>query len=245
MPKYFFAPSQKHGDVIALDDALAHHLFRVLRLRDGASVILCDGAGVDYATVLRGGTAVVAGEQPCRTELPASITLYQALPKGDKFETIIQKCVELGAARIVPVYTAHSLAKHAEKKQPRWQKIAESAAGQSMRGMIPQVSTPMDFAAALREKTAGAANTALWLAAFAPSERPAPVVSLRALLDAAARPFPSIGLWVGAEGGFSAEETAGLLSAGAHSVSLGPRVLRTETAAPALLAQISLLLEDV
>ena len=225
----------------------AHHLLHVLRMKEGARVTLCDGQSTDYPAILREADRkkmlchfTTQAPAPCETELRLPIALYQSLPKGDKFEAVIQKCVELGVFSILPVYTAHSLAKNADKKTARYQKIAEAAAGQSMRGIVPQVHLPATFAQALAQ----AEKTALHLIALSPSEAPADFTprTLREILSEAPRPC-AISLWIGPEGGFSPQEVTALLDVGAIPFTFGKRVLRTETAAPAALAQISCLLE--
>ena len=281
MAKYFFTPADKTGDTVILRGETAHHLLHVLRLRPGATVTLCDGARTDYTAVLQPAEATasrpainctfqITHQSRCTTEPPTPITVYQSLPKGDKFESIIQKSVELGAANIVPLYTAHTLAKNVEKKIARWQKIADSAAVQCNRGILPEVTPPQRFADALEkaiknalsadekstnsngttDATTSAMAPALWLAALSPSEAGEETLPTLAQLFRMPNlpqnePLPAaINIWIGPEGGFAREEVDRLLAAGAHAVSLGPRVLRTETAAPALLAQISLVWES-
>ena len=261
------------GDVVTLRGETAHHLLHVLRLKPGAEVTLCDGARMDYTAILRESTGrklrpvggnlqptdsrnfecafEIIASTPCATEPPMPITVYQAHPKGDKIESIIQKSVELGAAKIIPLYTAHTLAKNIEKKQPRYQKIAHAAAAQCNRGILPEVTMPVRFENAVGTKP----SQHLWIAALSPSETGAEslptLVGLVRSLYAASQSClnhpalpASLSIWIGPEGGFSRGEVDSLLSVGAHAVSLGPRVLRTETAAPALLAQISLLWES-
>ena len=275
MAKYFFAPQDKTGDIVTLRGETAHHLLNVLRLKPGADVTLCDGACTDYTATLckpTGGkllpvdscTFQITATTPCQTEPSFPITVYQAHPKGDKIESVIQKSVELGAAKIVPLFTAHTLVKNIDKKQPRYQKIAHAAAEQCNRGILPEVAQPMKFKDAVANKPPH-----IWLVALSPSEvGDAPLSSLVEIAESLHCPVPcenknrgdsfvfenvkmppykplaSLGIWIGPEGGFSPEEVAQLLAAGAHAVSLGPRVLRTETVAPALLAQISLLWES-
>ncbi|MCL2603623.1 MAG: 16S rRNA (uracil(1498)-N(3))-methyltransferase [Defluviitaleaceae bacterium] len=252
MPKYFFNDGDFNEGYVALRNDTAHHLIHALRMKAGAEVTLCDGKGMDWRGVLR-ETDVKRGicrfdlsdPTPCRTELPVSVTLYQALPKGDKMELIIQKCVELGVHKIVPLYTAHSLIRSAEKKTARYQRVAESAAEQSMRGIVPKVAPPSAFTQAVTERD----KQSRMLAALSPGEivnfgticsevRPSALHDI--YCDA---PSAYIDLWVGPEGGFSSEEITALFSAGAVPISLGPRVLRTETAAFTALAQINLLME--
>jgi len=275
MSKYFFAPEDKTGDTVSLHGETAHHLLHVLRLKPGAEVTLCDGACNDYHAVLceptgrnlrpvEACTFTITSTKPCTTEPPMPITVYQAHPKGDKIESIIQKSVELGAAQIVPLYTAHTLAKNIGKKQPRYQKIVASAAEQCNRGIVPEVTEPMKFKDAVANvppRLPFGSNEAphIWLVALSPSEvgdaTLYSMVELAEKLNPQLRngfsppttppfePLASLGIWIGPEGGFSPDEVKSLLTAGAYAVSLGPRVLRTETVAPALLSQISLLWE--
>lgn len=301
VPKYFIPAEEsmnaRANSTVTLRGDTAHHLLTVLRMKPGAQVTLCDGARTDFTAILRETDTKrnhcrfeITAITPCATEPPIHITLFQALPKGDKFENIIQKSIELGATEIIPLYTARTQIKNAENKRPRWQKIAESAAGQSMRGIIPTVRAPIHFTDALKTQppTAGpfsnfvslATNapgipspltpSTLHLVALAPSEivvlaaqssaiqssanikrepvkKPDSYVvpSLLMLREEHPIPSPAIGIWIGSEGGFAPEEVTALLSHGALVVSMGPRVLRTETAGPALLAQLSLLWEGL
>ena len=155
-----------------------------------------------------------------------------ALPKGDKMDFIVQKAVELGACRVVPYTAARSVsrpdAKALAKKAVRWRKIAREAAQQSGRGRVPEVADCMSFGEAVRQ--AGACAPALLLYE---NERQN---SLRAALTA--RPFAEAALMVGPEGGFAAEEVQAACEAGLVSVSLGPRILRCETAPLAALAAV-------
>jgi len=281
--KYFFTDEIPADGRVVLHGDAAKHLLHVLRLKPGASVLLCNGKGTDYPAVLHEADLqkniclFITGESvPCDTEMQIPITLYQGLPKGDKMEWVIQKSVELGVTRIVPVYTAHSLVKNAEKKVVRYQKIALSAAEQSQRGIVPKVCTPCNFEAAVslimdgRYETANRRDAAdkketstpnttkrfplRGLVAVSPSEVPegAPLKLLRDYLSdykgASTKPedntsFPPLSIWVGPEGGFSAMEVKTLVTSGLVLVSLGKRILRTETAGPALLAQIQCLME--
>jgi len=239
MSKYFFESEQLRNGKITLQGDTAHHLLHVLRIAVGDEIILCNGANVDYYTVV---TELPKSKLPTvklemraaarsRTESHTEVTLYQSLPKGDKLDTIIQKCVELGVFEIVPVETERSVVriKDAQKKSSRYQRIAESAAGQSMRGIIPTVRTAVSFAEAVAELDTNALTlvaheqekTRILKEAIMPRRRP-----------------ETINLWIGPEGGFTPEEIAALQEAQAVTVSLGTRTLRTETAAIAMLAQV-------
>jgi len=242
MPKYFFDPNQLQGDTITLDCDTAHHLIHVLRVAPGELIVLCDGAETDYFAKIElvnsKKTFVVCKiteHVPCLTEPETRVTLYQGLPKGDKLDIIIQKCVELGIAGIVPVETARSVVriKKEAKKTVRHQRIAMSAASQSMRGIIPTVGNAVTLKDALLHQN----SAHLTLVAYEEETR-----SLKSALKEHASPS-HINIWVGPEGGFEKEEIVALTSQGAIPVSLGKRILRTETAAISMLAQVLCLVE--
>ena len=206
-------------------------------MKPGEKLTVCDGTGTDYQCTLTGtdgGTALchVDARAPSRGEPSVYVTLYMALPKGDKMDFIVQKAVELGACRVVPYTAARSVsrpdAKALAKKAVRWRKIAREAAQQSGRGRVPEVADCMSFGEAVRQ--AGACAPALLLYE---SERQN---SLRAALTA--RPFAEAALMVGPEGGFAAEEVQAACEAGLVRVSLGPHILRCETAPLAALAAV-------
>lgn len=234
MPKFFIAPNQIQENMIRLSDEDAKHVKTVLRARVGEEITVSDGQGVDYfcriADMEDGVIAEVMREENCQSEPKTKITLYQALPKGDKMETIIQKCVELGIDRIVAVSTERcivKLDKKEEKKLVRWQKIAEAAAKQSGRGKIPQMaSRVLHFAEALQD--AGGLDAAL-IPYEKEQER-----GIRSFVTAFSG--ESIGIFIGPEGGFTAEEIQAAVQQGVLPVTLGKRILRTETAGMAALA---------
>jgi len=245
MPKYFLDKVDAQiGHVLQLDksDPVFHHLKQVLRVRTGAQIILCDGKSLDYHCTVKALDPLslsLDSIHPCKTEPPCKITLYQAIPKADKLEWIIQKAVELGVYAIVPIYTEHAVirpSRPGETKMARYQKIAESAAGQSMRGIIPVVDAPMTWDEAFKSLP----NVQFMLAAYEKEHQQ----TLKTILDEP--PLSSltdIGLWIGPEGGFSEKEVSAMTEAGFKFAGLGPRILRTETAAIAALAQIMLMLE--
>ena len=242
MPKYFFKPQQLHGNTVQLYEETAHHLLHVLRAREGEMIMLCDGAGTDYHATIEQINAKkllleckITRQSPSLTEPPTKITLYQGLPKGDKLETIIQKCVELGVYEIIPVVTSRSVAraKNDTKKTIRYQRIAESAAGQSMRGIIPKINEPLNLTAAAQQLE----NAHFSLVAYEEEKE----YSLKSALSQHLN--KNINLWIGPEGGFTKEEIDTLTALGAVTVTLGPRILRTETAAIAILAQVLCLIE--
>ena len=238
MPKYFFEPDAKVGNVVTLSGEVAHHLSHVLRMGVGQVITLGDGAACDYQGTITamGKNSVICkvGEPtPSPGELPVRITLFQSLPKGDKLELIIQKAVELGVHEIVPVATARSIVKVKGdgKKVERYQRIAQSAAEQSMRGIVPQVCPPVSF----REGVKLTAEQSTTLVAY---EGEKDNTLRMEVVNGAER----IGLWIGPEGGFAPDEIETLVSAGGKTITLGNRILRTETAAIATIAQIAVLI---
>jgi len=216
-----------------------HYLVRVLRLTAGDVLVLFDGAGreadgslrdvaADHAVVLVG--QVRAGARPAAPHL----TLVLALLKGDKMDLVVQKTTELGVDAIVPVSAARAVVHldgpRAQARQARWRRIAEEAARQCGRADVPDIAAVMPFATAIAPAPA---TTAAW----------------RGLLDPGAievlRPagLPREGSWlvaVGPEGGFAPDEVAAARAAGWNGVTLGPRILRAETAAIAIVAGLRL-----
>lgn len=210
------------------------HIAKVLRLHAGDRVQLCDGNGRECEAAIRSvsSDAVVFDTEPwqiAQTEPRTKITLFQCLPKAGKMETIIQKCVEIGVCGFVPVQSERCvvvLKPPYEGRIERWQRVSEEAAKQSRRGVIPQVALP----AALDKLDFSDFDTVL-----APYENER-TVSLKTALRASCG--TRVAVVIGPEGGFSDAEIACLVEKGAVSVSLGPRILRTETAGMATAAQI-------
>jgi 16S rRNA (uracil1498-N3)-methyltransferase len=212
----------------------AHHISRVLRMKAGDALSLCDGAGNEYDAVITSVSpdAVVCalGERHAsEAESPVKVTLFQCLPKTGKMELIVQKCTELGVFAVVPVASARCVVvpgKDYDKKRERYNRVALEAAKQSRRGMIPQVLPLIEL------KKIDVKSFDLFLVAYEDEN----TVSLKQALRAANAPA-SIALLIGPEGGLEVGEVAQLVKAGAVSVSLGKRILRTETAGMAMLAQ--------
>ena len=230
MPRFFVEPL--NGDRAVITGQDAHHITRVLRMRVGEPLMLCDGEGTDYRCEIAefSGDAVqlrVLESEPSQAEPSVAITLYQGLPKSEKMDFIVQKAVELGAVRIVPVAMARSIVKlkadEGAKKQQRWQKIAAEAAGQSGRGRIPQVSEPLSFKQVLAELREVPA-----IAFYEGGGQP-----LSALVD---REGSSLAVMIGPEGGFDQAEIDQLRQNGVAVATLGKRILRCETAPVAALA---------
>ncbi|MFV0314731.1 MAG: 16S rRNA (uracil(1498)-N(3))-methyltransferase [Anaerotignum sp.] len=228
MPKFFVEPSQiKENSIHFLEDD-AKHIKTVLRANKGDEIIVCDGLGTDYvcriASLEDGVVAEIISNEPCQSEPKTKITLYQGLPKADKMELIIQKCVELGVDRIVAVSTKRcivKLDKKEEKKLVRWQKIAEAAAKQSGRGKIPEIAMKvLSFSEALCEAKA-------MDGAIIPYENEKDC-GLRSFVEGFSG--AEVGVFIGPEGGFTEEEIQTAKDAGVLPVTLGKRILRTETA---------------
>lgn len=234
MPRFFIIEQPENG-VLTLRGEAAHHAGRVLRLRVGEAVTLCNGAGVDHDCVVQSveKDAVVCRVQdthPTRTEPRQYLSLYMGLPKGDKMELVVQKAVELGVREIIPFQSQNSMVKAewAEKKALRWQKIATEAAGQCGRGYLPDVLPAVSFDEAVQRATTS--ETALF---FYENETE---TGLRAALEEGVG--GTVSLLIGPEGGFAPAEAETARAAGLRSVSLGTRILRCETAPIAALAAV-------
>ena len=173
-------------------------------------------------------------------ELPVPITLYQAIPKGDKMDMIIQKAVELGAAKVVPVVTDRVIVKLDEKKKQkrveRWNGIAKAAAKQSKRNIIPEVAFPIQFSEALKE--AHKKGTTI-----IPYEEAQGMNASREVIKGLVN-AKHIAVFIGPEGGFSKEEIEQAAGLGAYPITLGHRILRTETAGMAVLSVLMFALEQ-
>ena len=220
MPR-FFVDQQPQDGVLTLTGENAHHAGRVLRLRVGEGVTLCDGAGMDFdctveAVEKEAVTCRVVSCHAADTEPKQSITLFMALPKGDKMEFIVQKAVELGVSRIVPYLSKNCVSRpdKTEKKVERWRKIAAEAAKQCGRGRLPEAESETALFFYENEKRTG----------------------LRDALAGGVR--DTVSLMVGPEGGFDPAEARAAVDAGLQSVSLGTRILRCETAPIAALAAV-------
>ena len=233
MPR-FFVDAPGEGEYFLGGEA-GRHGAKVLRLRPGESVTLCDGRGTDYPCTVRENTGDgllldVNGGTPNRSEPKTRITVCQCLPKGDKLETVVQKAVELGAFELWPIESRYCVArwdgKTREKKLVRLRKIALEAAMQSGRGIVPKVLEPAELGHAL--ETARSGGDILFFYEKA-------TLGLRSCLEGTG---DRLFIFIGPEGGFSEEEAAFAEAAGARTASLGPRILRTETAPIAALSAI-------
>ena len=246
MHHFFVNPEQVEDGLIRITGSDVNHIKNVLRIRQGEEMLVSDGTGRDYlcqAEEIAGQEVTVRileTEEEGR-ELLSRIWLFQGLPKSDKMEFIIQKAVELGAAGIVPVSTRNTVVRLDQKKEEakvkRWQAIAESAAKQSKRSLVPRVSGIMTLKEAFDYVESQGFSVRL-----IPYEHEAGMDGTKTELDAAG-PGQDIAVFIGPEGGFDEREIELALSKGVRPISLGRRILRTETAGLALLSVLMMRLE--
>jgi len=239
--RFFAEEPLAAGAVTLLSEASAHHAVHVLRLRAGEGVTLFDGRGGEYsgciATIdrLRVGVEVVA-HHALERESPLAVTLLQGVSSSEKMDFTVQKAIELGVATVQPVIAARSQGRiageRAEQKRSHWRRVAIAACEQCGRNRIPEVLPPLPLVEYCRAPAAPGKRLLL---------SPGAQLALRA---AAAGLEGAATLAAGPEGGFTAEEEAMLAEAGFVPVRLGPRVLRTETAAIAALAALNALAGD-
>ena len=234
MPR-FFIDDVPNGVSVNITGEDAHHITRVLRMKAGEMFTLCDSRGNDYICELEkkkknNVTCKILKTIPSVGEPSVDITIYMALPKGDKMDFIVQKAVELGAKRIVPFIAKRSVSRPDEKslykKCDRWRKIAKEAAMQSERGAVPQVSDVLNYKQAVDE--AGEHELAIFLYE---NEKE---TSIHSVLED--KIFSSVAIMIGPEGGFADEEVNTAIQGKMQSVSLGSRILRCETAPIAALS---------
>lgn len=246
MYRFFVEPEQVDMEEkqIIITGPDVNHMKNVLRMKPGEQIVVSAGDSRELACSVENletarVTARILYVQETGLELPARITLYQGLPKSDKMEWIIQKAVELGAYEIVPVVTRRTVVKLDQKKEEsrrkRWQAIAESAAKLSKRMIIPQIHPVMDF----REAADRAAMTDV---PVIPYEMAEDMAHTRKILEEIG-PGKTAAVFIGPEGGFAPEEVEYALSRGMEAVTLGKRILRTETAGMTVLSVLMYLLE--
>ena len=235
MHRFYLPPEHCRAAALTLRGGEAHHALRVLRVRDGERVVVLDGAGQElHCAVIgqkRDAISLEVVERKTFPPLPCAITLLQAIPKGKIFESITQKATELGVARIVPILServvTHLDSGSAEAKAEKWQQVAVEAIKQCGSAWLPSVEAPVTVKDFLAQPESfelplvgclenGSRHPRVWFEKFFAEHRRAP---------------KSIGVWVGPEGDFSAAEYAAIQGAGARPITLGPLVLRVETAA--------------
>lgn len=237
MQQFFADPSWIRDGRVYLTGPDVNHIRNVLRMKPGEDVRVSDGNGAVYLCCIGAyeeKTAVldILKELEPDTELPSKLILFQGLPKGDKMDLIVQKAVELGAYSVIPFAAKRSIVKlddkKAQKRQQRWQAIAKGAAEQSGRSLIPSVGQVQTFAEALEE--ASALDVVL-----IPYEMEEGMEKTVQVIENI-KPGQSVGIFIGPEGGFEEEEVARAEKVGAKPVTLGKRILRTETAGLAALS---------
>jgi 16S rRNA (uracil1498-N3)-methyltransferase len=222
------------------------HLGRVLRLRPGDVVIASDGRGHDYTvrleTIRPLATGTILETSHGTTESPLDITLIQGITKGDKMETIIRAATELGVARVVPAITARTVvtldSSRWQARTRRWQRVAAEATKQCGRAVIPDVSAPGPLGAVVERLDLDA--TELRICLWEGERRP-----LGEILTAPGTQARSIAVIIGPEGGLTSEEVEWIRDRGWMVTGFGPRIMRTETAGPAVLAIIQAMLGDL
>ncbi|WP_461815779.1 16S rRNA (uracil(1498)-N(3))-methyltransferase [Faecalimonas sp.] len=245
MHHFFVTPSQVSGDRIYIDGSDVNHICNVLRMKKGEKLQISDGNNkkyicqIDEITVEKVFLQIVE-EKIGDTELPSKIYLFQGLPKSDKMELIVQKAVELGAYEIIPVSTKRAVvkldAKKASKKVERWNSIAEGGAKQSGRTLVPKVREVMGYKEAL--------SYAKELdVVFIPYELAEGMERTKELIEKIAK-GQSVGIFIGPEGGFEKEEVEQAMKMGAEPITLGKRILRTETAGLTILSILMYHLEN-
>ena len=246
MHHFFVEPSQIQGNHIFIDGPDVNHIRNVLRMNPGEEVNVTDGSG---EKVYRCAIASIGDDkvelnimwaQEKGMELPSKIYLFQGLPKSDKMELIIQKAVELGVYEIIPMATARAVVKLDQKKAAakvkRWQAISESAAKQSKRLLIPEVKEPVKFSEAL--KLASDLDVRL-----IPYELAEGMDGTRRIIQSV-KPGQSVAVFIGPEGGFEEAEVELAKEAGFQAITLGRRILRTETAGMTVLSILMYQLEE-
>jgi 16S rRNA (uracil1498-N3)-methyltransferase len=241
---FYVENSQVNIDEIIITGSDVNHIKNVLRMTTGECIAICDGQGKDYYCTITSvsSTEIIANIEEVsdsKSELPSKIYLFQGLPKKDKMELIIQKAVELGAYEIIPLAMKRSVVKLDDKKKElkkieRWQAIAVSAAKQSGRGIIPRVHSVLDFSQGIEMAKTLEYNVI-------PYEQSEGILKAHKVIEEAAG-YNSIGVFIGPEGGFADKEIQKVMEAGMETITLGRRILRTETAG---LAVMSLLMFEI
>ena len=238
MHRFFIKKENILNDRISIEGDDVQHIRKVLRLEPGDRIVLCDSEGTDYLTVIERidknyVEITIIDKEASKGEPDIDVVLYQGIPKSNKMDIIIQKCTEMGIRRIVPVNTVRTVVKletqkDERKKIERWARIAEEAAKQSGRGRVPDVDMPMTMEQAV-------VDSRRYDIALIPYEMESTVTLKNTLEKGKA---DSIGFFIGPEGGFEAEEVEKAKASGVIPVTLGKRILRTETAGIVVLASI-------
>ena len=245
MHHFFVSPDQIDERYVTITGGDVNHIKNVLRMKIDEELLISNGQDKDYYCKIESISdneikALILDEEFEGTELPTELYLFQGLPKSDKMELIIQKAVELGVKEIIPVATKRCVVKLDDKKEAskikRWQAISESAAKQSRRTIIPEISSVMSF----REAINRAKEFELGII---PYENFKDMTETKEVLNKVQKGI-KIGIFIGPEGGFEESEIQYALENGIHPISLGKRILRTETAGLVILSVLMFQLED-
>lgn len=245
MYRFFINPEQTLDESITITGNDVNHIKNVLRMKIGEEIQISDGQDREYYCIIDAIEqeriiAKIVDIEGSTSELSTKVTLFQGLPKSDKMELIIQKAVELGVYEIVPVATKRSVVKlddkKATKKIERWNMIAQSAAKQSKRSIIPKVSNVMSFSQALTYASELEMN-------IIPYENADGIDKSREIIKSI-KGKKSLGIFIGPEGGFEEKEVEKATGIGTNIVTLGKRILRTETAGMAVMSIIMFEIEE-
>ena len=239
MPKFFTARENIKDTTLIIDSEDANHLKKVLRINVGDKITVCDGAGIDYTVRVSeiGKNEIecdIIDRKKSDTEPNINITLYQGLPKAAKMDYIIQKNTELGISKIVPAKLARCVVKlenkaAEDKKCERWQKIAIASAKQSGRGIVPVIDNPMTVDEIIEDVK----DYDLVFVPYECEDQSRLKTIVESVPDA-----KDIAFIIGPEGGFDISEIEKFKAAGIKTVTLGKRILRTETAAEAVVSML-------
>lgn len=240
MHRFYVGTENIEDNRIVITGSDVNHIKNVLRLNKGEKIVICDGQGQDYYCIIDNVAkeqviAVIEDKQKANTELRTKIYLFQGLPKKDKMELIVQKAVELGAYEIVPVKMKRTIVKidnemKEKAKLNRWQTIANEASKQSRRGILPNVHEIVSYKEAI-----DMAKELEYV--ILPYELAENMEYTRKIIEEASK-CSSIGIFIGPEGGFEEEEVSLAKENGIKPITLGNRILRTETAGLTTLAML-------
>ena len=238
MHRFFIKQEDIYNDDITIQGEDVQHISKVLRLKEGDKIVLCDQRGTDYNVEIESITkhtvkTTIIDKVPSLGEPTMEVVIYQGIPKSTKMDLIIQKCTEMGITRIVPVFTTRTIVKleslkDEEKKVARWTKIAEEAAKQSARGIVPHIDMPMNLEQALMDSK----KLDIVLIPYELETE----MSVKAALTG--KTAQSVGFFIGPEGGFTAPEIVRATQNNVLPITLGSRIMRTETAGFAMLTCI-------
>jgi 16S rRNA (uracil1498-N3)-methyltransferase len=238
MHRFFIKQEDIYNDGITIEGEDVQHISKVLRLKEGDKIVLCDQTGTDYNVAIESISkhtvkTIIIDKVPSKGEPTIEVVLYQGIPKSTKMDLIIQKCTEMGITRVVPVFTTRTIVKlesekDEAKKVQRWTKIAEEAAKQSARGIVPHIEMPMNLEQALMDSR----KLDIVLIPYELEKD----TSVKAALQG--KTAKSVGFFIGPEGGFNAPEIVRAKQNNVIPVTLGSRIMRTETAGFAMLTCI-------